>query len=160
MKKLSFAAVALAIALSGSSANAATITLANGTSYDVQLVTGTFQNNQALLEGQIFFGNGTLATQLATAVFNTLGTPNSLFAQPIGPLFVTSRSLTTIFGAAFAGGVFGNSIQAPNYQTNQSLTFATVVVPAAVPLPASILLLLSTCLGLGALGRRKKPQVA
>ncbi len=156
MNKLRIGAIALAISITGSFANAATFTLGSGAEYDVQLVTGTFLDNQALLESQVFFGNSTLAAELAGAVFNTLGTPNSLFAQPIGPFFVTSRSLTTIFGAAFAGGIFGNSIQAPNFQTTQNLTFATVTIPAAVPLPASALLLLSTGLGLFTLRRRKQ----
>ena len=55
-----------------------------GKDYDVTSFSGTFNNNQALLESQLWFGDVSVANDFATLVNTQLGTPN--FSPYLGPV--------------------------------------------------------------------------
>lgn len=53
--------------------------------YDITTVTGTFDGNMALLESMPWWGDATLAQEIANAVMDDIGTPNDDGTS--GPLF-------------------------------------------------------------------------
>lgn len=56
-----------------------------GEQYDITTVTGTFDDNMALLESMPWWGDATLAQEIANAVMDDIGTPNNDGTS--GPLF-------------------------------------------------------------------------
>ena len=62
----------------------------DGANYSVSILTGTFDDNMAALESTPWWGNPTLAQDMAAAVMDDLGTPNSDIGSSDvgqGPLF-------------------------------------------------------------------------
>jgi hypothetical protein len=57
----------------------------DGAQYDITTVTATFDEDMALLESQPWWGNATLAEDIANAVADDIGTPNDDGTS--GPLF-------------------------------------------------------------------------
>lgn len=157
-KQLAKASIAFAIGIStmATVSHAATFSV-NGTDWDITTFPGSFENNEALLVSQVWYGNEALAQDFANAVGLSLGvlTANSnlgpLFAfdDPSGPLLsAASVRVSTLIAGSF--GVVETSVSA-------EYAIATVVPPVStVPLPAGGLLLVSGLAGIAGLRRRKK----
>ena len=73
-------------------ASAVTISL-NGTDYEITTIEGSFNENQALLESQIWFNDGQLAINAANQVRDQLG---FLPTNNISPIFALPPVTTTI----------------------------------------------------------------
>ncbi|MEO1551928.1 MAG: hypothetical protein AAFR93_16115 [Pseudomonadota bacterium] len=70
MKSPLFALVAVVCAFVFGTAQASTTATVNGVDYEIEFITGTFTENQSLLESQVFFDDDrSLAAALATEVF-------------------------------------------------------------------------------------------
>jgi hypothetical protein len=144
MKLFSFtvAASCVALCLAPNSAEAVSVTV-NGTTYDVNTFSGTYNANTAKFNTLAnnglmpWWGNESLAEQFATAVGASLGTPIS---NAYGPMF--ARNIQDQGFAVYVDGEVYYAGNAFNYsfQTNESGTYATATLapppaPAAVPGP-------------------------
>jgi hypothetical protein len=74
----------------------ALVVTVNSQQWDVTTFTGSYNNNTALIQSQVWWNNFDLAGQFATAVFTNLGTPNSIpsgsTAGPAGPFFAFTEA--------------------------------------------------------------------
>ena len=159
MTNLKLLAIAASVfAVSATASVAATYTV-NGTDYDVKTITGSFNDNQALLESQIWWGDDSLAIDFASAVAGGIGPSNDEKSLSTGPFFLFSEVLSTapfVFNVAMYN--FGTGAVLIRGRTDPTLrrTFAIAEDISAVPLPAPALMLLSGIGGMAALKRRKK----
>ena len=165
MKKFGIIAAFLGLFGAGSAlaVPASAIVEYDGFSYDLSLTTGNYNTNAQLLESQVWYGDGTLATELAALLGDDLG--YGFGTQPnYGPTFAYAllSSDTIVMGSAL------NSSQLATFnylefvdQTSPvgtSFVFANSVTALPVPLPASILLFAAGFAGLGMVSaRRRKP---
>lgn len=142
-------------------ANAATIDTSVG-QFDISTVTGSFSENQGLLESQVWWGSQTLADEFATLTGNALGYPNlngtwsPLFAyatveSATGPDGVRFRLVTDTSFPNDVGSLHSVELSALGGTT---ISWA-VATPSAVPIPAAAWLFGSAILGLIAFQRRK-----
>ena len=152
MKTLFVALFSLSLA---TSAPAATVSVDN-TTYDVTMLTGTLdQKTSELLQDQVWWGDTTLAGTFAKLVGTLLGLPNS---PSFGPLFATSFAKNNVKGAAFTWRVNRESVASASVNANNKNAVYAIatVVPAAVPVPAAGLLLMSALAGIAALRSRRR----
>lgn len=126
-----------------------------GDTYDVTTITGSFLDNQTLLEDQVWWGDSALALDFAGAVGSLLGFPN----LDIGPFFafgenlVTTNVLAALCEDTGTCGIFGDiNAEYSGY------TYAIASLVPAIPLPASAFLMLAGLGGLAALRRKQKPN--
>ena len=131
---------------------AATVTV-NGEEFDIGFITGSFEDNAGLLTAQPFFGNASLASDLADAVSNggLLGDICSCGFLDFADGFEVSIGFEVLSFFVDAAGAGGRS-----FGSDEEATFATATSVAPVPLPAGGLLLLSGLVGVAGLKRRKK----
>ena len=149
----------LALMLSGvTRADSITVTV-GGTTYDVTTLTGTFDDNEATLEGTPWFGNGTLAQSIAAAVGTFFGTPqnNLEYGQNYGPFFAIELvgGGGGVDSAVFdiQDGQTSGSVTGIAWYPNISVIWATgsVVPPVGTPEPGTLSLMIAAMLGLGLL---------
>lgn len=152
----------LALMLS-SVARADSIVTVGGTTYDITTLTGTFDANEATLEGTPWYGNGPLAQSIAAAVGTAFGTPqnNLEFGQNYGPFF--GYQFIPGFGVNSAvfdipDGSTSGSVTGIGWYDYISVTWATgsVVPPATTPEPGTLSLTIAAMLGLGLLAGMKR----
>lgn len=174
MKFKTIALAASVFAFSTISVAATTVTV-GGSNYDVTITDEvTYNDNQALLESQIWFGNEGLAAEFAMAVGDEFGLPNG--ANNSGPVFAFADEaiVVNLTSTHFEGIVnfFGNNRFENYVDSKASLTIFAIAEeiivtpptgpttpPSAVPLPAGGVLLLSGLACVAGLKRRKKRSV-
>jgi hypothetical protein len=144
--------------VSASTTLAATYTV-GGSNYDVTTFEGSFENNQTLLEGQVWFNNFGLANDFVDAIGDTLGLLNSRLGA--GPVFAFSTysfgGFDNVEGRAFSQNhPFQRRSVTGTIGSNFVFAVATLAPPSPVPSPAGGLLLLSGLAGVAGLKRRKK----
>ncbi len=133
-------------------ASAATVTV-DGTEWEVSTIEGSYNDNQALLESQIWFGNEALAIEFSKETGFEFGT--------VAPLFTFKKSFNTsfeVFSLSLRYRSLSNQPARPypvSFRTSTEQTYAVATPVSAVPLPAGGLLLLSAFGGVAALKRRK-----
>ncbi len=139
-------ALAVALVSYGGSAGAATVTVGTDT-YEITTVSGSFEDNKTYLTGLDWWGNETLATELATA----FQTPLVNFAFETG-YFGFAR------GDVKAAEFFNESVTQIKYPSASSdiYVYAGGYKVSEVPLPAALPLLLAGIGGLGFIGRRRQ----
>jgi len=165
-KKLTALAKTIAAGLvaSGLCVGAATATTVqvtyNSVVYDVTTMTGSFDNNSALLESQVWWGDATAAQAFAGLVGSALGYPNSCFYQDYcGPDFAYQLVQDPSPPNYTIGYVFRESDQSvvnwypATPSTGRTYAIASV---APVPLPAGGVLMVTAVAGLAGLRRRKR----
>ncbi|MCF7698505.1 hypothetical protein [Loktanella sp. M215] len=155
MKTLFAALFSLSLA---TSASAATVSVDN-TTYEVTTLTGRFNDNLGVLQSQVWWNKSNVATSFAALVLNLFGQPNK---NNFVPLFATSLVNNTVNGTAFSlqaipGSVATATVSANNKNAVYAIaTVVPAVVPAAVPVPAAGLLLMSALAGIAALRSRRR----
>jgi hypothetical protein len=134
-----------------SSADSITVTV-NGTQYDITTVTGTFTDNMAQLESTPWWGNESLAQEIAGAVMDDIGTPNEFNGEEGGgPLFAWNDDAIDAF-IVFQGTVYPTS-------PSESVSFTWGVGSVVnAPEPGSLAMLFAGLLGLGLLAGMKYPR--
>jgi hypothetical protein len=119
----------------------------DGTTYDLQLYTGSFTSNPTLFQtpangGRMaWWGNPTLADALAAQLANGLS-PSYTDGDPVeGPLFATSFDATTVGGeinaSTFDLSTLGitDVVTSGAFDASASLTYAVSATPVPAPLP-------------------------
>lgn len=147
--------IALAAGLSLFTATAgftATFTI-DGDDFDVTTITGTFADNQTLLESQVWWGIPSLAFEFASVVGADLGIPNFTY---YGPLFAFSASTTPPNVTTYAFDDFDQFAFPFSRLPSDPVTYAVATPVSPVPLPAGGVLLLTGLGGVAAFKRRKK----
>ena len=133
---------ALAMGVLGAGQAQALVVTVNSQQWDVTTFTGSYNANTALIQSQVWWKNFVLADQFATAVFNNLGTPNSIpsgpTAGPAGPFFAnTDSNGATVINvrvySATSNSVINRSVS-PSSTSNVWAQAYLVNVPG--PLPA------------------------
>lgn len=156
--KSALAAVALSILTVGS-ADAATFTV-DGVDFELTTVSGSFNDNRALLESQVWWGNAELAEALAETVKDGLGL--TIFSD--GPAFAfgtnpgTTAPVVDYFFYDAGNTVRGPFVKRASFGLTQPLSFdfaVAVAAPSPVPLPAGGVLLVTGLAGVAHLKRRK-----
>lgn len=146
-------ATAAAIALFGATASIAASVTVNGTDYNVTTISGTFADNQALLENQVWFGDAGLAEEFARAVHGIFDFVN----EADGAYFAIELEGSLVTGDVLFAATDSTSPD-PFILTavaSSALIYAVAEPVEAVPLPAGGLLLLSAFGGVATLNRRK-----
>jgi hypothetical protein len=149
-KLLAFTCLTLSI-----SANAALVVNVGGQNYSIDKFFGSVEDNQALIESQIWWDNVSLADDFATATTDLLG----LGTPYTGPLF--AHDLTLDPGNASWGGLVfssGWAIPGGGLGGNMSSGYSQewyYAVASQVPVPAAAWLFGSALLGLGAIKRKR-----
>jgi len=148
-------AAAACLSICTATAGLATTVTVDGIGYDVTTITGTFSDNEALLMGQVWWGDYLLAYHFANAVDDDLDYPNSIHG--FGPLFAYQDGGTGVI-SFLATPLFANGRRAQQDYIADFITatYAIATPVSAVPLPAGGLLLVSAFGGIAALKRRKK----
>lgn len=164
MIKKFMAAAAVLAGMMATSASAALVTV-DGDAFNVSTVTGTFSALDALLEAQPWWQNQTYtALEFAEATGTVFGIVNSYDGgtRQTGPFFAGSTATTGFGLPAVTGNTWNYTSDTPGvggFFELQSETFVFAVAtpagpPAAIPLPASAVMLLSA-LGIVAVRRRR-----
>ena len=155
MKKIITAIIICYLYFGASIGHAALVTV-GGTTYDVATLSGSFSDNSAQLQSQVWWGDDVLAEEFAIELGDALGT-TTYQSGPLlfifGPLFAYATDgseETDIFGwDDLANQVTGLSVG--GYE-DRVITFA---IASQVPLPAAAWLFGSALLGLAAVKRKK-----
>lgn len=145
------AAIAIFLTLGlAEQAQAVTVTIEDQ-QYEVSTVVGTFDDLEATLTAQVWWGDDNLAGDFFEAVGDSLGFPNDpLISNPLGPLFAFKAGSTQFqFRSITDGGAAGGFAD-----RDEVFTFAIAEI-AAVPLPASLPLLFAGAGALVVLRRRR-----
>ena len=147
-------ALIVAFGLSGIAdreARAVVITV-DSQSYQMTTVTGVAQGFDDVLRSQPWFGDIDLTGEFVRALGDQLGTPNTFFGLPAGPIFIGFISQSGSWNVfVYTGtGIGGTGI--PIAPTD-SITVA-VTVPLSVP--ASVTLMLVGLAGLGLVARHRR----
>lgn len=138
--------IVLVFALYAGAAHSAVVNV-GGTQYQLDWISGSFNDRQSVLEAQPFFGDDLLAFELADACKECLGV--SSIGGLSGPYFVSSTTASVVRGSAYVFGTFPATVSGSLAARNVSATYAiATVITAPVPLPAAGWMLLA---GLGAL---------
>lgn len=157
--KTAIAAACLALA-STTMTSASTVTVAlDGKTYEVGTITGTFNDNSALILSQPFFGNDPLARALTLEVGTALG--SNILLSTIGPAFALETLSSTLANGQeqdllrfYTIGFTTNALARTQITLDRQATFATATLVSEVPLPAGAVLLISSLIGIGLLQRR------
>ena len=152
---LAGAAVAAAVVMAPGSAQAALFTV-DGQQYDVTTITGTYNDNTALLESQVWWGDSALARAFAEVVQDALGTPNPLDGSGDGEApyfaFLSDAPFVAVANWDTTPAPAGFEFDLDRPTVTETAVFA---VAQAVPTPA----LLPAVLGMGAgIVRKRKKQ--
>ena len=150
----------LAAGLGATAATATTVQVSyNNVAYDVTTITGTFDNNTALLESQVWWGDAAAAQAFAGLVGDALGYPNSYNSSGgAGPDFAYEIGQDPSPPPYTHGYVFRQSDQSVvgYYPPTPSTATYAVATLAPVPLPAGGVLMVTALAGLAGLRRRKR----
>ena len=136
----------------------------NGQNYDIVAVTATFDGLKPLLEKQVWWDNEGLALDFAEEVRGFFGIPNMDFQ---GPYFAYTEDSpfgsNTFLTATFQDVTGGSDPDGPvdflsGYPgiKNDLYLFPVATPIAAIPLPASGVMLLMGLAGVGSLRRRRR----
>lgn len=136
IQKITFASAFISGSLFCALSNAQTVNVnVSGNNYSVSYSAGAATNSafQTSLASQVWFGNGTLAQQFATAVGTSLGTPNSAGGYLYGPLFAYTAPNG---GSPNISGAYGYDAQLPGIDAliplataSFNYAFASLIVP-------------------------------
>jgi hypothetical protein len=132
---------------------AATFTV-GGDEFDITTIFRSFNDNQALLEAQIWWGGAIIASDFASVVGDLFGPIDPSFN---GPHFAISEEPLLVFGELVVKVVVFNGlgeVEQSNRVTTNNRTYAVASPISAVPLPTGGLLLLSGVAGFAGLKRR------
>lgn len=161
MLKKTLAFICLMLSLG---ANAATIVNVRGIDYSIDTFLGGYDDNIALIESQVWWGDFHLAADFAKAIGGSLGSPNGEGGF-LSPSFVFSAGTTQFSGDDWVGGLEG--LEVNSWDTHWNWVASTgpipydyewtyaVATPSAVPIPAAAWLFGSALLGLGVAKRKK-----
>ena len=125
--------------------------------YEISALTGTYDDLDATLTSQVWWGDSQLAKTCAEALGGDLGYPNTGGATPAGPLFsfelhIYPQGQTRPTSWTW----FGGSANLVTSDPDALYTYATAEkVSSQVPLPASLPLLVGAETALCALRRRR-----
>ena len=154
MKKLKLSILLLLLLGSWTSAHAILITTTSGDTYDITTVSGQLDGPTSILDNLDdldWFGDETLATELAGLVSNQLGLVNF----GLGPYFLHAIDNTSWFAETWLPPN-GPVIPATNLlEGNSQRTWATGALVTAVPEPTTLALM---GLGIAGLGFRRKTK--
>ncbi|MEM1049006.1 MAG: VPLPA-CTERM sorting domain-containing protein [Pseudomonadota bacterium] len=146
--------IVLVFSLYAGSANAAVVSV-GGTQYELDWISGSFDFRQSILEAQPFFGNDSLAFELADACKECLGV--SSIGGLSGPYFVSSTTASVVRGSTYLFGTFPATVSGSLAARDVPATFAiATVITAPVPLPAAGWMLLGGLGALAAVARRRR----
>ena len=126
-KLIATLAFALGAWLSVGAAQADVVINVGGTNYDFSTITGIYTDNQAVLQSQPWFGSSATAMTFASALGNSLGSPNG----GLGPFFVWTGDVNAAFH--FDGNTHSQGVGS----VSQLDTFA-VVSPSAPEIDGSL----------------------
>ena len=140
------------------SANPAQAAIFNvgGTDYDITTVTGTYDDNAAVIQASPWWGNSSLAENLASTVSGTLGFPNYDEGTG-GPFFAYEGGSNGIYSRYNYYMLPGSSSFVATSQ-DYARTYAVSSTASAVPEPLTILGSI-TAAGFGVAFKRKKNSV-
>lgn len=167
LKQLSsFAIAGVAATITTFAANPAeaVVVTVGDTNYDISTVDGTFNDLESQLTATPWFGNQTLAGDIADAVGDSFGTVNVVSSGlPTAPLFAFAQDNQPFFPvsvAAFSPAfnfTISNGARVPN---NQTFTFATTT-GTATPVPEPLTIFGTVvALGFGAKFKQKASKSA
>lgn len=152
MKTIKNFALAASVFAASASASVAATFAVNGTEYDVTTFTGFYDDNAALLQSQVWWGNSNLAGEFAVAVGDALGVPNCYGSE--GPYFAWEASVSSVTFDYLDNGVTLSSGGTTGLGSTAVFAVATEMSP--VPLPAGVLLLVTGLGAVAAVKRRSK----
>lgn len=124
-----------------------------GTDYEVTTIFDTFDNQSALLQSQVWWGDTVAAQLFAEAVFDDLGRSNGIF----GPLFAYEQirtGLTSAYTIDFFGPPPITTARDNIFGTTAIQGYAVATVNGTVPEPSTIALLAAGLFGIGFARRR------
>ena len=140
------------VAFVANPAEAAIFTV-GGTNYDVTTVTGSYNSLKSQLEATPWWGNSTLAADLATAATSAGSWNND--NGGMGAFFAFNTFWDAYTANAEGGGALGADFANSNYLVQMENADIVYAAPAAVPEPLTILGSI-TAAGFGVAFKRKK----
>ena len=128
------ACVGIGFALHGGDARALTVSVSvGGNTYNLTTLSGAYSGNVSLLQSQDWWGNSSLANQLATAVGGQLGAPNN--ASSFGPMFAYEYDSGYDFVVGPTYNTALSQVATDYYSGGQLTGFAIASSPSQVPGP-------------------------